>query len=188
MRLPHWRNICCPLAECRPARNTPARDTFRATKAGRARLGLRQNRRTEELATVKTGTPAARSEELPSTDKSDPSPGPRALDGREPASPRRVRVPEDVSKKFLASTVVPVYPVLARQARIQGKVVLDADISKDGTVETLKAVSGHPLLVPAALNAVKQWRYKPYVLNGKPVPVNTQIVVNFTLKGRARAS
>jgi protein TonB len=92
-------------------------------------------------------------------------------------------VPEDVSKKLLASTVVPVYPVLARQARIQGMVVLDADISRDGAIDALKLVSGHPLLVPAALEAVKQWRYRPYVVNGKPVPVNTQIIVNFTLKG-----
>ena len=144
----------------------------------------RQNpRRTAELATAETGASPARSEALPRSDKSDQSLGPPALDRRDPASPRRVRVPEDVSKKLLASTVVPVYPVLARQARIQGLVVLDADISRDGAVDALKLVSGHPLLVPAALEAVKQWRYKPYVVNGKPVPVNTQIIVNFTLKG-----
>jgi TonB family protein len=145
---------------------------------------IRQNpRRTAELATAEMGASPARSEELPRTDKSDQSLGPPALDRREPASARRVRVPEDVSKKLLASTVVPVYPVLARQARIQGMVVLDADISRDGAIDALKLVSGHPLLVPAALEAVKQWRYRPYVVNGKPVPVNTQIIVNFTLKG-----
>ncbi len=140
-------------------------------------------RRTAEVATVATATSPARSEGFPRTDKSGQSLGPPAPDRREPASPRRVRVPEDVSKKFLSSTVVPVYPVLARQARIQGMVILDADISRDGAVDALKLVSGHPLLVPAALEAVKQWRYKPYLVNGKPVPVNTQIIVNFTLKG-----
>jgi protein TonB len=76
-----------------------------------------------------------------------------------------------------------VYPPLARQAHVQGTVVLDADISKAGIVETLRAVSGHPMLIPAAVDAVKQWRYKPYVLKGEPVAVNTQIVVNFTLSG-----
>ncbi len=140
-------------------------------------------RRTAEVATVATATSPARSEGFPSSDKSGQSLGPTPLDRREPASPRRVRVPEDVSRKFLSSTVVPVYPVLARQARIQGMVILDADISREGTVDALKLVSGHPLLVPAALAAVKQWRYKPYLVNGKPVPVNTQIIVNFTLKG-----
>jgi TonB family protein len=183
MRSPHWRKYLLAAGGVVVLLAILLLATHFAPSRRAGTSKLRQNRRTEELATVKTGTPAARSEELPSTDKSDPSPGPRALDGREPASPRRVRVPEDVSKKFLASTVVPVYPVLARQARIQGMVVLDADISRDGTVDALKLVSGHPLLVPAALEAVKQWRYKPYVLNGRPVPVNTQIVVNFTLKG-----
>ena len=92
-------------------------------------------------------------------------------------------MPQEVFRNLLTRTVLPVYPVLAQQAHIQGLVVLDADISKDGTVETLKAVSGHPLLVPAALNAVKQWRYKPYVVNGKPVAASTQIVVDFALTG-----
>jgi protein TonB len=78
---------------------------------------------------------------------------------------------------------LPVYPPTARQARVQGTVVLQAAISKDGTVEALRGISGHPLLIPAAIEAVKQWRYKPYVINGKPVAVETQIIVNFTLKG-----
>jgi TonB family protein len=104
-------------------------------------------------------------------------------DGGDSAPSQRVHVPQEVFRTLLTQTVLPVYPVLAQQARIQGLVVLDADISRDGRVETLKAVSGHPLLVPAALNAVKQWRYKPYVVNGKPVAVSTQIIVNFALTG-----
>ena len=75
----------------------------------------------------------------------------------------------------------PVYPPLAKQARIQGVVRFNAVIGKDGTIQNLKVVSGHPLLVPAALEAVKQWVYQPTLLNGEPVEVVTQIDVNFTL-------
>jgi protein TonB len=79
--------------------------------------------------------------------------------------------------------VKPTYPALARQARIQGTVVLQAVISKEGAIENLKVLSGHPMLVPAAIDAVKQWKYKPYILNGEPVEVDTQVTVNFTLGG-----
>jgi protein TonB len=79
--------------------------------------------------------------------------------------------------------VKPNYPPLARQARVQGSVVLQAVISKDGTIQNLRVVSGHPMLVQSALDAVKQWRYKPYFLNGEPVEVETSITVNFTLAG-----
>ena len=75
----------------------------------------------------------------------------------------------------------PVYPPLARQARIQGTVVLRAIIAKDGSVENLELVSGHPMLVNAAMDAVMQWQYKPYVLNGAAVEVQTTINVNFLL-------
>ena len=60
---------------------------------------------------------------------------------------------------------------------------MQAVISKDGSIEDLKVISGHPMLVPAAIDAVKQWKYKPYILNGEPVVVDTQITVNFTLGG-----
>jgi protein TonB len=72
---------------------------------------------------------------------------------------------------------------LARQARIQGNVVLQAEISKDGTIQNLRLISGHPMLAPSAIEAVKQWRYKPYYLNGEPVEVETQITVIFSLSG-----
>ncbi len=122
--------------------------------------------------------------ELPAkSDKPMQSPTTPEAEESQPKSPQRIRVPEEVSRKLLISTVFPTYPALARQARIQGTVVLDANISRDGTVETLQVISGHPLLVQAALDAVKQWRYKSYVLNGKPVAVNTQIIVAFALGG-----
>jgi protein TonB len=99
------------------------------------------------------------------------------------ATPQRVRVSLGVSQGLLIKKIQPAYPPLARQARIQGKVLLQAEISKDGTIENLRLISGHPMLAPAAIEAVKQWRYKPYMLNGEPVAVETQVEVNFTLSG-----
>ncbi len=99
------------------------------------------------------------------------------------AMPQRVRVSQGVSQGLLIRKVQPVYPPLARQARIQGQVVLQAQISKQGTIENLQLVNGHPMLAPAAIEAVKQWRYKPYFLNGEPVEVETQITVIFSLSG-----
>jgi periplasmic protein TonB len=83
----------------------------------------------------------------------------------------------------LIRRVEPVYPPLAKSARIQGPVVVYALISKVGTMENVRAVSGHPLLVPATIDAVSQWRYRPYILNGEPIEVETQITVNFYLSG-----
>lgn len=83
----------------------------------------------------------------------------------------------------LIHRIEPVYPALARQARIQGTVLLRATISKDGTIENLQLLSGHPMLAPAAIEAVRQWRYRPYFLNGEPVEVETQVTVKFTLSG-----
>ncbi len=79
--------------------------------------------------------------------------------------------------------VQPIYPQLARAARIQGAVVIRAIISRNGTIENLQTLSGHPMLVGAALDAVRQWRYRPYILNGDPVEVETQVTVNFSLSG-----
>jgi periplasmic protein TonB len=99
------------------------------------------------------------------------------------ATPQRVRVSQGVSQGLLIRKVNPTYPPLARQARIQGTVILRAVISKDGSIENLQLVSGHPMLAPAAIEAVRQWRYKPYLLNGEPVEVDTEVQVNFTLSG-----
>ena len=82
------------------------------------------------------------------------------------ATPQRVRVSQGVSEGLLLHKVTPPYPPLARQARIQGSVVLQAVISKTGTIENLHLVQGHPMLAPSAIEAVKQWKYKPYFLNG----------------------
>jgi protein TonB len=84
----------------------------------------------------------------------------------------------------LIHRVQPQYPPLAIQTHTQGSVVLSAVISRAGTIENLQVISGHPMLVNAAIDAVRQWRYRPYVLNGDPVEVDTQVTVNFTLGGR----
>jgi periplasmic protein TonB len=99
------------------------------------------------------------------------------------ATPQRVRVSSGVQSGLLVRKVNPTYPPLARQARIQGVVLLQAEISKDGNIINLQLISGHPMLAPAAIEAVKQWKYKPYLLNGEPVEVETQVQVNFTLAG-----
>src|SRR5690348_13360745 len=93
------------------------------------------------------------------------------------------KVTPDVAQALLVSRVAPIYPPLARQARIQGTVILDIIVNKAGEIRDVKLVSGHPMLAPAAIDAVKQWRYRPYILNGEPVEVETQITVNFTLAG-----
>jgi periplasmic protein TonB len=88
-----------------------------------------------------------------------------------------------IDEGSLIRKVQPTYPPLAKSARIQGEVVLQAMISKQGTIENLHLLSGHPMLTAAAIDAVRQWRYRPYILNGEPVEVETQITVNFSLAG-----
>ena len=97
------------------------------------------------------------------------------------AVPQRVRVSDTVMSAQVLTKVAPTYPPLARQARIQGTVVLKVQISKSGDVEDVQLSSGHPMLAPAAIEAVKQWKYKPFLLNGEPVAVETSVTVNFTL-------
>lgn len=99
------------------------------------------------------------------------------------STPQRIRVGGGVISANLITKVAPVYPPLAKQARIQGTVSLTAIIGADGAVQNLEVISGHPLLVQAAMEAVKQWLYKPTLLNGNPVEVITQVDVNFTLAG-----
>ncbi|MGD0225050.1 MAG: TonB family protein [Terriglobia bacterium] len=98
-----------------------------------------------------------------------------------PQTPKRIRVGGQVESARLIFQPKPEYPPLAKMARIQGTVRLDAIISKDGTIQDLKVISGHPLLVRAALDAVQRWRYQPTMLNGDAVEVATEIDVNFTL-------
>lgn len=103
------------------------------------------------------------------------------------AVPQRVRVANTIISQQIVTKVAPAYPPLARQAKIQGAVVLKVQISKSGDVESLQLISGHPILAPAAIEAVKQWKYKPYLLNGEPVEVETSVTVNFTLSDKPAA-
>jgi protein TonB len=99
-----------------------------------------------------------------------------------PAITRPTPIGGNVQAAKLIYQVKPVYPQLARQTRVQGVVVLEAVIARDGSVKSLRIASGHPLLNQAALDAVQQWVYSPTMLNGDPVEVSTAITVTFTLQ------
>jgi len=106
-----------------------------------------------------------------------PKPAPEV---RKPDAPKSVRISSmDPSK--LIHQVKPVYPELASRARVTGTVKLQAVIAADGTIQKLQVISGHPLLIAAAVTAVQQWRYSPTMLGGQPVEVITQVDVNFVL-------
>jgi protein TonB len=108
-------------------------------------------------------------------------PGPNSLMPLSPSlRPPRI---SHVMEGNLIRRVQPEYPALAKQARIQGTVLLRAVIDREGTIQDLQVISGHPLLVRAAINAVRLWRYRPYYLNDQPVEVETQVTVNFSLSG-----
>jgi protein TonB len=96
-------------------------------------------------------------------------------------APKRIRVPARIAEANLVYDVAPTYPAEAGRARIEGTVVLMAVIGKNGTVEEVRVERGLPVLAQAAIDAVKQWRYRPYLLNGEPIEVASQITINFTL-------
>lgn len=95
--------------------------------------------------------------------------------------PGRLTIAQEVAEGSLVRKVEPVYPQMAQIAHIQGDVVLRAYISKEGLIDDLRAVSGHPILIQSALDAVRQWKYKPYMLNGEPVAVQTTVTVQFRM-------
>jgi periplasmic protein TonB len=99
----------------------------------------------------------------------------------QPQQPKSVRVSQSVSNGLLIKKENPKYSGKAREQRIQGPVVLQVIVSPEGTITELTLVSGDPLLTPAAIKAVKKWKYKPYLLNGQPVEVETTVQVSFTL-------
>ncbi len=112
--------------------------------------------------------------------------GDKALAGIMDAKPttpvlRTMKVSQGVSQGLVLKRVPPDYPAQARQLRVEGSVQLEATIAKDGNVKDVRVLSGHPILARAAVDAVKQWKYKPYMLNGMPVEIDTQISVNFKL-------
>jgi len=98
-------------------------------------------------------------------------------------TPQGVPDSAGVTPGQLIKRVAPVYPRKARKKKIEGVVFLKAKITTDGDVADLSVISGDPLLVQAAIDAVKQWKYRPYLQDGKPVEVDTEIKVNFQLSG-----
>lgn len=111
-----------------------------------------------------------------------PPPIPAVRPPVSPAPPKRIRLGGIVEEGKPISGPRPIYPPLAKQARVEGTVRLEAVISREGTILNLRAISGHPLLIPAALAAVAQWVFRPTSLNGDPVEVATEIEVHFTLQ------
>jgi periplasmic protein TonB len=100
-----------------------------------------------------------------------------------PKAPSRIRVGGNVQSASLLHQVMPVYPPIAKTAHISGTVILHAIIAKDGSVQQLEYVQGPPLLMKSAMDAVREWRYKPTLLNGEPVEIDTTISVVFTIGG-----
>jgi len=98
-------------------------------------------------------------------------------------APKKVNISAGVATGMLLAKITPVYPPIAKAARVSGTVVLQATISKGGTIENLHVISGPAMLQQSAMDAVRQWRYKPYLLNGEPVEVETTVNVIFSLGG-----
>ncbi len=107
-----------------------------------------------------------------------PQPAPRVV---HPAPSKPVPISSGVAASTVLYKVLPVYPPIAREARVEGTVVLEAIISKQGTIENLRVVSGPAMLQQSALNAVSAWRYRPFLLSGEPVAVETTVNVIFSL-------
>jgi protein TonB len=101
----------------------------------------------------------------------------------DPTPVKRIRVASRVVEANLIRDVAPQYPPEAGRARIEGTVVLLAVIGTDGSVKDVRVENGLPILAQAAIDAVKQWRYKPYLIDGEPVEVDSRITINFTLTG-----
>jgi protein TonB len=99
------------------------------------------------------------------------------------AAPKKINISAGVEAGMILQKTQPVYPPIAKAARVQGTVVLQATISKTGTITDLHVVSGPAMLQGSALDAVRTWRYRPYLLSGEPVEVETTINVIFTLGG-----
>jgi protein TonB len=99
------------------------------------------------------------------------------------APPKKVNISAGVAIGMLIQKTTPIYPPIAKAARVSGTVILQAMISKSGTIEDLRVISGPAMLQQAALDAVKTWRYRPYLLNNEPVEVETTINVIFSLGG-----
>jgi periplasmic protein TonB len=100
----------------------------------------------------------------------------------QPAKPMSIRISSGVANSLKIKDVAPIYPETAKQLGIEGDAVLVATINTDGTLENLRVVQGNPILAASALDAVRQWKYKPFILNGEPVEAETTIKVQFHMR------
>ena len=113
---------------------------------------------------------------LTSVASSQVVPNPSPMPQTEPAKPRRIRISAEVAQRFLVKKVEPLYPAMLDA---QGTVVLRVLISKEGMVDGAEAISGLAVLQKLSIDAVQQWRYRPYILNGEAAAVETTVVLNF---------
>ncbi|MFZ0317694.1 MAG: energy transducer TonB [Candidatus Sulfotelmatobacter sp.] len=150
--------------------------TVRASAEGKAATCLSSGEVVEQKPAAATIALQASPPHSPAT-QSDASSGAAV-----PAE--RASFSQGVAAGLIVSRVSPIYPPEARRARISGTVIMKAIINETGDVASLELISGHPMLAPAAMDAVKQWKYKPYLVNGKAVVVDTQVQVNFALAGK----
>ena len=129
-------------------------------------------------------SPPQQKQEVPQPDAEPAAPQEQPVVPEQPSQPAdKVNPVGDVAKPVLIHRVNPEYPEVARKARVEGVAILEVTITQNGNVQNVKVLRGvHPLLDQAAVNAVKQWRYKPAILNGKPVEVHSTVTVNFKLK------
>jgi periplasmic protein TonB len=197
MGLPSFNQLSTPISLGRPIAEAPAVRAHAGSSVAPTRPAEFFFRRPSPLpvdmpAPIDDGAPLASGSGpyIPGARSGDTN-GPNLFDGGTrpvlPAAPPAVVAHplrlSHMNEGNLIRKVQPTYPALARSARIQGTVMLQAVISKQGTIENLIVLTGHPMLVPAAIDAVRQWHYRPYILNNEPVEVETQITVNFSLAG-----
>lgn len=163
-----------------PSERQPAPRAFTAPPSSRDRAGQIPAVALDQPPPISTNIALPPTVALPATLSNLPANNPPAPQAKEPPAAKQIRV-GSLQEANLIKKVTPTYPPLAMSAHIQGTVRFTATIGKDGTVQNLQLISGNPALVKAATDAVKQWLYRPTVLNGDPVEVITQIDVNFTL-------
>jgi TonB family protein len=153
-------------------RNQPASEVTKTSEPPAKHVKSRKSSANQHTPLASEAQPAESSEQV-----AMPAPAPET--GVVQAA-ERVRY-SDQAMEVVVRPVEPVYPLLAQQSHVQGSVVLHARVSKDGTVQALKVISGPDILTTAALEAVKQWRFKPHYESGEAVPTETHITVNFTI-------
>jgi TonB family protein len=131
---------------------------------------------TQPASTIATGSAGPVLKDIASIPKDSST-------GQQLPAAQKVRVAPGGVQGLVISRAAPLYPASARQAHIEGTVVLQALIGKDGSVLNVRVLSGHPMLIQAAVDAAKQWHFNPYYLDGEQVEADTQINVSFTLQG-----